>query len=99
VPAAHYFCGGIHVDGWGRSTIEGLYAIGEVSCTGLHGANRLASTSLLEGLVWGDRAARDIISRRELVLARMDDIPPWQSVSKGKAADPVLLYNDTRNIQ
>lgn len=99
VPAAHYFCGGIHVDGWGRSTIEGLYSIGEVSCTGLHGANRLASTSLLEGLVWGDRAARDIISRRELILARMDDIPPWQSVSEGKAADPVLLYNDTRNIQ
>lgn len=99
VPAAHYFCGGIHVDSWGRSTLEGLYAIGEVSCTGLHGANRLASTSLLEGLVWGDRAARDIITRRDLTLACIEDIPPWQSVSKGKAADPVLLYNDTRNIQ
>ena len=60
VPAAQYFCGGIWVDQWGRSTVERLYGVGEVSCTGLHGANRLASASLLEGLVWGRRAARHI---------------------------------------
>ncbi|MEM7033102.1 MAG: L-aspartate oxidase [Chloroflexota bacterium] len=59
-PAAHYACGGIWVDGWGQTSLMGLYAIGEASCTGLHGANRLASTSLLEGLVWGDRAAQHI---------------------------------------
>lgn len=61
VPAAHYFCGGIPVDGWGKTLLQGLFAIGEVSCTGVHGANRLASTSLLEGLVWGHRAAEYIL--------------------------------------
>src|SRR6185503_6708409 len=52
VPAAHYFCGGILVDKSGQSTLSRLYAIGETSCSGVHGANRLASTSLLEGLTW-----------------------------------------------
>jgi L-aspartate oxidase len=55
-PASHYCMGGIRTDLWGRSTLPGLYAAGEVSCTGVHGANRLASNSLLEGLVFGARA-------------------------------------------
>lgn len=60
-PAQHYHSGGVAVDVWSRSTLPGLYAIGETACTGVHGANRLASNSLLEGLVYADRAARDIL--------------------------------------
>lgn len=63
VPAAHYFIGGLKVDLFGKTTIPGLYACGEASCTGLHGANRLASNSLLEGLVFGKRIAESIASR------------------------------------
>jgi L-aspartate oxidase len=58
-PAEHFLCGGIDVDGWGRTSLDRLYAVGECSRTGVHGANRLASTSLLEGLVWGLRAGAD----------------------------------------
>src|SRR5262249_14775690 len=56
-PAAHYFMGGVAVDTWARTTVPRLYAVGEVACTGVHGANRLASNSVLEGLVFGRRAA------------------------------------------
>lgn len=99
VPAAHYFCGGILVDGWGRSSIEGLYAVGEVSCTGVHGANRLASTSLLEGLVWGDRAGQDIALRQDLLVAAEGEVPPWEYLGDDTTPDPVLVYRDRRNIQ
>lgn len=61
-PAAHYFMGGVAADAWARTTVPYLYAVGEVACTGVHGANRLASNSLLEGLVFGRRAARAIAS-------------------------------------
>ena len=99
VPAAHYFCGGVLVDGWGRSTIEGLYTVGEVSCTGVHGANRLASTSLLEGLLWGDRAGQDIARRSDLARVAEQHVPPWEDVRDNALADPVLVYRDRRNIQ
>lgn len=99
VPAAHYFCGGVYVDAWGRSTIKGLYAIGEVSCTGVHGANRLASTSLLEGLTWGYRAGEEIAGRSDLQMVSQAEIPPWRDVSEGLGADPVLAYRDARTIQ
>jgi L-aspartate oxidase len=70
-PAAHYMMGGIVTDLAGRSSLDGLYAVGEVSRTGVHGANRLASNSLLEGLVFAERVARDIVSRRAL-----EKLPP-----------------------
>ena len=92
VPAAHYFCGGILVDEWGRTNFEGLYAIGEVSCTGVHGANRLASTSLLEGLVWGDRAAR-YIADPPLESIKEARVPGWVHLSDVEP-DPALLEGD-----
>lgn len=97
VPAAHYFCGGVLVDEWGRSSIDGLLAIGEVSCTGLHGANRLASTSLLEGLVWGTRSAEHILHapREAIDNAR---VPGW--VYRGDMdPDPALIEGDMTTIR
>lgn len=99
VPAAHYFCGGVHVDAVGRTTLHALYAVGEVSCTGVHGANRLASTSLLEGLLWGQRAGHDIASRTDLRSVDADTIPPWEPPNDNAVADPVLVTRDTHAIQ
>jgi L-aspartate oxidase len=98
-PAAHYFCGGVWADAWGQTTIERLYAIGEVSCTGLHGANRLASTSLLEGVVWGWRSADHVINH----LAgdppnQPENIPPWEQAGS-RLPDPALIAQDLSVIQ
>ncbi|WP_069200771.1 L-aspartate oxidase [Escherichia coli] len=79
VPAAHYTCGGVMVDDHGRTDVEGLYAIGEVSYTGLHGANRMASNSLLECLVYGWSAAEDI-TRRMPDAHGVSTLPPWDDV-------------------
>ena len=98
VPAAHYFCGGVKVDEWGRTDIENLYAVGEVSCTGLHGANRLASTSLLEGLVWGKRAAEKIVGR-VANLPHPDDVPAWDESGLTDDRDPALIQGDMQTIQ
>jgi len=99
VPAAHYACGGVWVDEHGRSTIERLYAIGEASCTGLHGANRLASTSLLEGLVWGYRSARHIAGELESHDGvRFEDIPPWQPTGH-ELPDPALIAQDMSSLK
>jgi L-aspartate oxidase len=98
VPAAHYFCGGVLVDLWGRSSLAGLYAVGEVSCTGVHGANRLASTSLLEGLVWGDRAAQAIRAQGDAPLAE-DQAPQWNDAGLVYEADPALIQGDLQTVR
>ncbi len=81
VPAAHYMCGGIKTDELGATTIKGLYAIGECAFTGLHGANRLASNSLLEGMVFSSRAASAV---RDAERHRPAQVAPW---SYGGATD------------
>ncbi len=98
VPAAHYSCGGVAVDELGRSNVKRLRAVGEVACTGVHGANRLASTSLLEGLVWGTRAGEDaacqISSNNEYYFPQ---IAPW--IYEREAVDPALISQDWLTIQ
>jgi L-aspartate oxidase len=99
VPAAHYGCGGVWVDENGETTLERLYAVGEVACSGLHGANRLASTSLLEGLVWGHRSARRIAERLGSGNgARFEDIPPWVPTG-ADLPDPALIAQDMSSIK
>jgi len=99
VPAAHYSCGGIWVNLDAQTTIENLYAVGEVSCTGVHGANRLASTSLLESLVWGIQAAKHIKQNAN----RFKDvsnhkIPDWES-AENYEPDPALIAQDMSSVR
>jgi L-aspartate oxidase len=93
VPAAHYMCGGVVVDDHGRSTMSGLWAVGEVTCTGLHGANRLASNSLLEGLVYGHRSA---IAAHESLAAtpvlELDEVPDWD-VGEAVPSDEAVVVS------
>jgi L-aspartate oxidase len=73
-PAAHYIMGGVDTDEWARTSVPGLFAAGEVACTGVHGANRLASNSLLEGLVFGARAARAMIEVPQAAPLKSDRV-------------------------
>jgi len=100
VPAAHYSCGGILVNGWGQTSLRGLHAVGEAACTGLHGANRLASTSLLEGLVWGTRAARNIVENFNHDWPyEGSDIHPWYYPGEQEEIDPALIHQDWLTIR
>jgi L-aspartate oxidase len=97
VPAAHYACGGVKVDLWGRTNVKRLYAIGEVSCTGVHGANRLASTSMLECLVWGDRAVRKILDDKSFNLNyKPPKVKEW--VYTGVEEPDIALINQDINV-
>lgn len=99
-PAAHYFCGGVKVDEDGRSSIGRLYAVGEISCTGVHGANRLASTSLLEGLLWGLRAAARIVRDTVPIRSeRLDAVPDWKYPVAAETVELALVYQDWNQIK
>ena len=100
VPAAHYFCGGVKANHQGRTSIPGLYAIGETSCTGVHGANRLASVSLLEGLYFGLRAGEDAARNLTNLSRRLTgSIPDWVYPIHEEEFDPLLIHQDFLTIQ
>ncbi len=101
VPAAHYTCGGVLADRAGRTDVPGLYAVGEVSCTGLHGANRLASNSLLECLVFADAVAADIGARKETSLARPPSASPpaWDESRVSDSDEQVVIAHNWTELR
>ncbi len=98
VPAAHYQCGGIKTDMNGATSLPGLYAIGEVACTGLHGANRLASNSLLEGLVVAHRAAAACMRARSSSRQKIS-LPEWKSGNVQDVDELVVIYHNWDEIR
>jgi L-aspartate oxidase len=98
VPAAHYTCGGVMTDIHGRTDVPGLYAIGEVTFTGLHGANRMASNSLLECLVFGESAARHI--KTQLTSAPIPTvIPPWDESRVTDSDEEVVVAHNWEELR
>jgi len=98
VPAAHYQCGGIKTDVDGAASLPGLYAIGEVACTGMHGANRLASNSLLEGLVVAHRAALAAMQKQVSGKQKVA-LPEWQSGNVQDVDEMVVIYHNWDEIR
>jgi L-aspartate oxidase len=99
VPAAHYMCGGVFTDLDGRSTLEGLYVTGEAACTGVHGANRLASNSLLEAVVFSKRAFESALRYSRESSASVPAIPEWNEEGTFNREEWVLISHDQREIQ
>ncbi|MCK5119225.1 MAG: FAD-binding protein, partial [Candidatus Latescibacteria bacterium] len=99
VPAAHYMCGGVQTDMWGRTAIRGLYACGEVAFTGVHGANRLASNSLLEALVFSERAYQDATKALRENRSSFPDIPEWNEEGTFNTEEWVIMSHDREEIQ
>jgi L-aspartate oxidase len=99
VPAAHYSCGGIMVDEFSRTSLKGLYACGEVAMTGVHGANRLASNSLLEAVVFADRAASDVKNIIKSNIIDFPDIPDWDDSGTLTADEKVLITHNFKEVK
>ncbi|OBS10397.1 L-aspartate oxidase [Acidihalobacter prosperus] len=99
VPAAHYTCGGVVTDLHGRSDIEGLYAIGEVACTGLHGANRMASNSLLECLIFAKAAAADIHARHASSHPATRALPSWDDSQVSDSDEEIVVTHNWAELR
>lgn len=100
VPAAHYLCGGVVTDLEGRSTLAGLYACGEVACTGLHGANRLASNSLLESLVMADRIATSLQRSWDRMMTEpLEEIPSWDPGDAVDSDEMVVISHNWDEVR
>ena len=97
-PAAHYCCGGIKTDEVGRSSVVNLYACGECSSTGLHGANRLASNSLLEALVFAHRCAEDMASRINDIELK-EEVPDWNASGTNDPKEMILITQSLKELQ
>ena len=97
-PAAHYCCGGIKTDEYGRSSIRNLYACGECASTGLHGANRLASNSLLEALVFAHRCAEDMALRVDEVSFN-EQVPDWNASGTNEPKEMILITQSLKEVQ
>jgi L-aspartate oxidase len=99
VPAAHYLCGGVKVDLWGESDLQNLFAIGEVACSGLHGANRLASNSLLEGVVFADRVAQRSVERLSEKCEPFPSVPSWDYGMATDSDEEVVVAHNWDEIR
>jgi L-aspartate oxidase len=99
VPAAHYICGGVAVDYYGHTSIDNLLACGEVACTGLHGANRLASNSLLEAVVYSHRIYTDIARNNNAIDYPDISIDPWDSSGTTKSDDSIVVTHNWDEIR
>lgn len=100
VPAAHYMCGGVLVDMDGQTDIERLYTVGETACTGLHGANRLASNSLLEALVYAHRAAEQAVKDLGSINTEVfGDLPPWDPMGTTDSDETIVVSHNWDEIR